>query len=133
MCTVVAIALLAGLCGVSGLGGGTAESVPIHPTEAKVAYAVPSSVPYSWLDNGHLMNELRSREGRAPSAITSSPPYSWLRNGDFLNYLQWRRGATWATSERYGGARDTVSRDVQSDVPAMWPADERRASEKTPL
>jgi hypothetical protein len=83
-----------------------------------VAYAVPSSVPYSWLDNGNLTNDLRSREGRTPSAVPSSAPYSWLRNGDFLNYVQWRRGATWAIGERYSGARDTSTRDMQRDVPA---------------
>lgn len=39
-------------------------------------------------------------------AVPSSFPYSWLNNGDFLNYAQWKRGATWAVADYYSSSRD---------------------------
>ena len=39
-------------------------------------------------------------------AVPSSFPYSWLNNGDFLNYAQWKRGPTWAVADHYSSSRD---------------------------
>ena len=65
-------------CAVQSLvSPGSAESPPTNPKAGLVAYAVPSSSPYSW-QNG----------------------------GAFLNYTQWKHGATWAVADHYPGFCD---------------------------
>ena len=34
-------------------------------------------------------------------AVPSSLPYSWQSSGDYLNYGQWTHGATWALAACY--------------------------------
>ena len=39
-------------------------------------------------------------------AVPSSLPYSWQNGGDFLSYTQWKHGATWAVADYYLGSCD---------------------------
>jgi hypothetical protein len=82
-----------------------------------VAYAAPSSFPYSWLSNGNFLDYFQSRENPMAWAVPSSFPHSWLSNGDFLNYGQWKRGAIWPVSEHYISARDADGEHLE--VPAL--------------
>ena len=56
------------------------------------------------------------KEGQVAYAVPSSFPYSWLCHDDRLNYGQWNRGATWAIADHHSRVRDadedrTISRE----------------------
>jgi hypothetical protein len=66
-----------------------------------------------------LVNE---REGQVAYAVPSSLPYSWQNSGDFLNYGQWERGATWAIADYYlGSSDDAVQAEHPKMSPASNP------------
>jgi hypothetical protein len=50
-------------------------------------------------------------------AVPSSLPYSWQRTGDFLNYGQWKHGATWAVSDGYLRSGDADVHAPRSNKP----------------
>jgi hypothetical protein len=56
-------------------------------------------------------------------AVPSSLPYSWQSSGDFLNYGQWKHGATWATAACYSDFcdADTHAKPLQCAAPAGMP------------
>jgi hypothetical protein len=66
-------------------------------------------------------------------AVPSSFPYSWLSNGDRLNYGQWKRGATWAIADYYSSAdADAPGADFHSKHPERPAAAPSRAVEERP-
>ena len=46
------------------------------------------------------------RAGLVAYAVPSSSPYSWQNGGAFLNYTQWKHDATWAVADYYPGSCD---------------------------
>ena len=90
MGTIATVTFSAG-CAVHGGGvsRGSAESLPNNPREGPVAYAIPSSLPYSWQSGG-----------------------------DFLSYTQWTHGATWAVADYYLGSCDADTQAKHSERPA---------------
>ena len=74
---------------VAGVSPGSAESLPNNTRAGLVAYAVPSSSPYSWQDSGA-----------------------------FLNYNQWTHGATWVVADYYLGSCDADTRVKYVERPA---------------
>jgi hypothetical protein len=89
MCSVVAITFSVDCAVQSLVSPGSAESRPNNPRAGLVAYAVPSSSPYSW-QNG----------------------------GAFLNYTQWEHGATWAVADYYPGFFDADTHAKYLERPA---------------
>jgi hypothetical protein len=75
---------------------------------------------------------IRSREGQVAYAVPSSFPYSWLNNGDCLNYTQWKRGATWAMADYYSSScdADVRAKHPESPAPTKSHTDEKCAHEK---
>ena len=65
-------------------------------------------------------------------AVPSSFPYSWLNNGDRLNYTQWKRGATWAMADYYSSScdADVRAKHPESPAPTKSHTDEKCAYEK---
>jgi hypothetical protein len=51
-------------------------------------------------------------------AVPSSSPYSWQNGGGFLNYTQWTHGATWGVADYYPGSCDADTQAKHSDRPA---------------
>jgi hypothetical protein len=58
------------------------------------------------------------RERHVAYAVLSSVLYSWQSTGDFLNYGQWKHGATWAMANGYLGSRDADVHAQQPKQPA---------------
>ena len=77
MCSVVSLTFSVDCAVQSLVSPGSAESLSDNPRAGLVAYAVPSS-----------------------------SPYSWQNSGAFLNYTQWQHGATWAVGDYYPGSCD---------------------------
>ncbi len=89
MCSVVFLTFSVDCAVQSLVSPGSAESLPNNPRAGLVAYAVPSSSPYSW-QNG----------------------------GAFLNYTQWKHGATWAVADYYPGSCDADTHAKYLERPA---------------
>jgi hypothetical protein len=51
-------------------------------------------------------------------AVPSSLLYSWQNSGAFLNYGQWKHGATWAVADYYLGSCDADTHAKQLARPA---------------
>ena len=62
-------------------------------------------------------------------AVPSSLPYSWQNSGDFLSYAQWTHGATWAVADHYvdSGDADTHAKHLERPASVSSPP---RAHEK---
>ena len=51
-------------------------------------------------------------------AVPSSLPYSWQNSGDFLSYTQWKHGPTWAVADYYIGSYAADTHAKHSERPA---------------
>jgi hypothetical protein len=62
-------------------------------------------------------------------AVPSSLPYSWQNSGEFLSYTQWKHGSTWAVADYYIGfdAADTHAKHSERPASVSSPP---RAHEK---
>jgi hypothetical protein len=54
-------------------------------------------------------------------AVPSSSPYSWQNGGAFLNYTQWKHGATWAVADYYLGSCDADTHAMESPASVSSP------------
>jgi hypothetical protein len=51
-------------------------------------------------------------------AVPSSLPYSWQNSGEFLSYTQWKHGSTWAVADYYIGSDAADTHAKHSERPA---------------
>jgi hypothetical protein len=55
-------------------------------------------------------------------AVPSSLPYSWQNGGAFLNYGQWKQGATWAVADYcLGSCANSHAQDSATPASANSP------------